>query len=205
MLATAWRVTAAAAVATAPEAREAAAAARLGAASTSDDAPQDREDNETANDDDCDDGPLAVGSLHAIVPAREGSLNVTYLFLSVANNVALVGVGDETSGDNVGYGLPCSGLQAASHCDVDGGHLVGVGIEETGEEGVVEQEAQSGFCTGLEVVVEGINSLSTHSEIARVLCRRCAKRWPGEAGEPLRVKVGTGFPTSARRSAVSRG
>lgn len=120
VVAAAGGVAAAAAVAAALEAAEACAAARQAAEGAADDAPEDAEDDETADDDDGNDGPpaeefgsattwtrvedgqrvLAERSLHAIVPAGKGRLDVGDGPLRIANHV--------------------SPRQAAGHCDVQG-------------------------------------------------------------------------------------
>lgn len=71
------RVTHAAAGTAALEAVAAFATARQATASATDNAPKDGENDEATNNNHGDHWPLAVGSLHAVVPTRKGRLYIS--------------------------------------------------------------------------------------------------------------------------------
>jgi hypothetical protein len=152
VLAATGGIAATAAVAAALEAAEAAATAGLGQAAATNDAGENRKKNQAADDYDNNNGPsrkhvsgggrerrngsewsqgregvgiLAIGSLHTVVPAGKGSLDVADCVLCVADNVPSLQIGNEASDEDASDGLPSRGAQAPDHVGLDGRHVGG--------------------------------------------------------------------------------
>lgn len=115
-------IAAAAAVPAALEASETATAAGFGAAAAANDTGDDGQKNKATDDDDSNDRVLAESGVHAIIPARECSLDVGNLVVRVVDNVSFGDFVGDASNNAVSKSPPHATVKAPGHGNIYRSH-----------------------------------------------------------------------------------